>query len=119
MCAFTNSDSNDARTLTEQVSVQGGEYNNTVESCTSACNAAGYVKAGVEFANQCCTPFTSSLNELPFSNQTFAAQGCGDSINNGGSLIDNKNCMLACSGDSIENCGGPNALVLYNYGGGT
>ncbi|KAF8258929.1 hypothetical protein EI94DRAFT_1707538 [Lactarius quietus] len=69
------SDSNDARTLTEQVCVQGGEYNNTVENYISACSAAGYVKAGQEFANQLW--------------------------------------------HSFENCGGADALILYNYVGST
>ena len=57
---FANSDSNDARTLTEKTPVDGA-YNNSVESCVGACGDAGYRLAGVEFAGECCTCFTSSL----------------------------------------------------------
>jgi len=34
-------------------------------------------------------------------------------MQNGGKPMDTKYCMLACSGDSSENCGGANSLVLY------
>jgi hypothetical protein len=43
-------------------------------------------------------------------------QGCGNSTN-GGKAIDPSNCIMACSGDSTENCGGPDALVLYYLDG--
>ena len=39
-------------------------------------------------------------------------QGCGNDTN-GVQLIDNSHCMMACSGDSTENCGGPDALIFY------
>ncbi len=58
---FANSDSTDARVLAERTLVKGGPEMNTVESCVGACNAAGYPLAGVEFANECCTCFASSL----------------------------------------------------------
>jgi len=88
-------DSTTARTLSVQVSVQGGKYNNTVENCVSACQAAGYTSyAGVEAADECW---------------------CGKSLNNYAAAIDPKNCLLACSGNSSEICGGPDALVLYVY----
>lgn len=60
MCAFANSDSNDARALSVQVSVEGGAYNNTVANCIDACVAGNYHGAGLEDAQQCCTPLTSS-----------------------------------------------------------
>ncbi|KAI9449322.1 WSC domain-containing protein [Lactarius psammicola] len=91
------SDSNDARLLTVQTSVNGGQFNNSVESCINACNTAGYPLAGVEFANECW---------------------CDNGLKNGGKSreIDTKNCMLACSGSSSEICGGANSLVLYYNG---
>ncbi len=57
---FANSDSNDARTLTVKTQVDSGIFNNSVEGCVSACGDAGYPLAGVEFADECCTFFTSS-----------------------------------------------------------
>ncbi|KAI9436641.1 WSC domain-containing protein [Lactarius indigo] len=83
-------DSNDARVLTVQKPV--GQHNNSVERCTDACKEGGYSLAGVEFAQQCW---------------------CDNNINNGGTQIDTKNCMLACSGNSSEICGGANSLVMY------
>ncbi len=56
---FANSDSNDRRFLTVRTIAIGGVSNNSVESCIGACEGAGYPLAGVEFANECCTCFTS------------------------------------------------------------
>jgi len=86
-------DSNDARTLTVQVSVTGGQYNNSVESCVPTCNAAGYSIAGVEFAEECW---------------------CDNKINNQGRIIDDSSCILPCSGNSLEFCGGANRLLIYS-----
>jgi len=58
---FANSDPDDARILAVRTLVQGGPELNSVKSCIGACEAAGYGLAGVEFANECCTCFTSSL----------------------------------------------------------
>jgi len=58
---FANSDSNDARILAKRTLVKGGPEMNSIESCTGACKDAGYVVAGMEFANKCCVCFTSSL----------------------------------------------------------
>ncbi|KAF8263711.1 WSC domain-containing protein [Lactarius quietus] len=93
------SDSITARTLSVKVSVtsQGDQDNNNVENCVNACEAAGYHYAGVEAADECW---------------------CGHSINNHAAAIDSKHCLLACPGKSTENCGGPNALVLYVYHSG-
>ncbi|KAF8268566.1 WSC domain-containing protein, partial [Lactarius quietus] len=79
------SDQNNARSLGEQTPVIGGGYNNTVENCVLACQDAGYGFAGLEFALQCW---------------------CGDAVLNGGEKIHPVHCMLACSGDSSERCGG-------------
>lgn len=40
------------RLLSNQVNVAGGSSNMTVSGCTSACSAAGYKLAGVEYASQ-------------------------------------------------------------------
>src|SRR6266702_6455493 len=63
------------------------------------------------FAQECCTCFTSSLQWVSSPVKTFAPQGCGNGIKNGGKKIDTKHCMLAWSGDSSEICGGANSHV--------
>ena len=68
-----NSDSNDARTLTEPQAVVGGQYNNTVENCTEACKSSGYSLAGVEFAQECCT--CSLFDGLPSPDQKSLLKG--------------------------------------------
>ena len=47
-------DSVSARSLPYTASVPGGSGAMTIELCQSACLAAGYVFAGVEYANECC-----------------------------------------------------------------
>ena len=42
------------RTLTTGMSVTGGSAAMTVELCTSACQAANFIYAGVEYAQECC-----------------------------------------------------------------
>ena len=107
----TNSDSNEMRTLDVHLPVEGGPYNNTVENCIEACREARYDLAGVEFASQCCTCYTLSLFDEICS--SFALQGCGNGVRNGGEMIDPGHCNLACSGDSSELCGGADSYNLY------
>lgn len=47
-------DSTAARTLTHQVSTDGGAADMTIALCTSACGSAGYKYAGAEYAGECC-----------------------------------------------------------------
>ena len=47
---FVNSDSNDVRTLTMQIT--GGL--NTVEYCLNTCKGYGYTSTGMEFGAECC-----------------------------------------------------------------
>jgi len=89
-------DSNNARALSVQVSVRGGQYNNTVDNCIDACIDRNYRAAGVEFAQECW---------------------CGNSIDNGAMAMSMSYCQLACSGDSTEYCGGANAFLLYYLDG--
>ena len=50
---------------------------------------------------------------------SFALQGCDNVINNwhpsdgNKTGIDTGHCVLACSGDSSEICGGANSLLVY------
>ena len=55
MCVVQNSDNVDARTLTTEVSVTGGQYELTVEKCIQQCMNDGFRGAGVELGQQCCT----------------------------------------------------------------
>ena len=106
-----NSDSVNARTLTTEVSVEGGQYDLTVEKCVDQCINYGFTRAGVELGQQCCTQFLLLISMIvPLTN--LGLQGCGNSTN-GGQEIEPSNCMMACSGDSTEICGGPNALTYY------
>ena len=54
MC-FVNSDTNDARILSQPKNVTGGQFLNSVETCIEACRVANYPYAGVEFGVECCT----------------------------------------------------------------
>lgn len=48
-----------ARTLTVGTNPVGGAANNSVESCTAACSAAGYHLAGMEYSAECCMYYPS------------------------------------------------------------
>jgi len=65
----------------------------TVEKCTAACAAAGYILAGVEYASECY---------------------CGNTIANG-AVLASDGCTMTCAGNSSEICGGPGRLNIYNY----
>ena len=50
---FPISDGN-PRALSVGTTPIGGSTNNSIESCTAACFAAGYPLAGVEYSDECC-----------------------------------------------------------------
>ena len=52
--ANANSEGTTGRTLTTGVGVTGGGAAMTVALCTSACQAANFIYAGVEYAGECC-----------------------------------------------------------------
>lgn len=49
------SDNTTGRTLGNQVQVSGGASGMSIEACETACKAAGYTIAGVEYSGECCT----------------------------------------------------------------
>jgi WSC domain len=49
-------DNVNARTLANYIIVPGGQGATTIETCQAACKAAGYLLAGIEYANECCKP---------------------------------------------------------------
>ena len=59
--AFANSDGN-PRAISVGTTPVGGAANNSVESCTAACFAAGYPIAGVEYSDECCTSAYSPMS---------------------------------------------------------
>lgn len=81
------------RTLTVGVAITGGL---TMEKCTAACYNAGLPLAGSEYAGECY---------------------CGSTFANGGAPAPAADCNMLCSGNSLEFCGGPNRLTVYNYTG--
>ncbi|KAF7327564.1 Copper radical oxidase [Mycena kentingensis (nom. inval.)] len=82
------------RTLLDGMNIPGSQV--SLETCTSACFAAGMPLAGTEFADECY---------------------CGMAISNGGISEPLTDCSMVCAGNSSEFCGGPNRLTLYNYTG--
>lgn len=87
-------DSVAARTLSTPVFPAGGL---TIEKCVSACQAAGFILAGVEYGGEC------------FCDNVFR--------NGGGPAPDgNAQCNMACTGNPAQICGGPNRLNVYRYG---
>jgi hypothetical protein len=81
-------DNVNGRALPNQVAVSG----NTIETCTAACNTAGYSLAGMEYSVECW---------------------CGNSVGAGGALATASDCNMPCSGNNLEFCGGPNRLTVY------
>ena len=65
---FTNSDSNDARTLSVPIDLSYNYGNFTVEKCVDACQEFGnYPYVGVEVGIECC--MCHLFDELPSSDQ--------------------------------------------------
>ena len=63
-CGRTISDSYGQGSLTSRANVD--QFDNSVETCTSACHGGGFSLAGMVLAQQCCTHFASvSLMSFP------------------------------------------------------
>jgi hypothetical protein len=105
------------RTLTVGMATTDGSGALTVALCTSACQSAGYVFAGVEYAGECCASLLPSL--AIFSNLNMDID-CGNIIANGGGPAPDglTGCNMLCNGNSSEYCGGPNRLDMYSFNGG-
>ncbi|KAJ7176173.1 WSC domain-containing protein [Mycena crocata] len=82
-------DANSQRTLNNGISFSSQSL--TVESCQSACGAAGYKYAGVEYSQECW---------------------CASSITAGVSTT-NSGCNMACTGAAGQICGGGNRISIY------
>jgi WSC domain len=84
------------RALPNGVGTTGGSAALTVSLCTSACQTAGYVLAGVEYSGECY---------------------CANTVQNGGILAPDglTGCNMLCNGNKSEFCGGGGRLNLYDY----
>ncbi|KDR70761.1 hypothetical protein GALMADRAFT_1346310 [Galerina marginata CBS 339.88] len=84
---FQDRPANQPRVLGTQLTISGV----TAESCTSACKAAGFALAGLEFGQECwCATYMSLVSPLPDSQ-----------------------CNMVCNADSTEICGSANILAVY------
>lgn len=81
-----------ARTLSLQVKIPRG---NSVLDCTTACRAAGYRIAGVEWGNECFCDNTINFN------RPSGLEGCD----------------MVCDGNKLEFCGGAQKLNIYEFEG--
>ncbi|TQV98829.1 hypothetical protein V2A60_007475 [Cordyceps javanica] len=72
----------------------GGNSAMTNEGCQNACQSAGYVIAGTEYAGECW---------------------CGNAVGGGNGLAPDGDtrCNMTCKGSSAETCGGPDRLTVY------
>ncbi len=106
---FNRSDSTGARSLHHFV---GGFPFLTVQSCLDQCESLGFGLAGLEFIHACCGYLIPPYP--PFKLITSPFLVCGNAL-----LFDygcSDNCSAACSGNSTQICGGPNALSIYETG---
>jgi hypothetical protein len=55
---------NNGRALPNGVTTPGGSALMTVALCTSSCQAAGYLLAGVEYSGECCKALVCSLKSV-------------------------------------------------------
>ena len=67
----------------------------TIESCINTCISNGYKVAGLQYSNQCF---------------------CDNQIRNSGTLGQEADCGMACSGAAGQKCGGPNRDSVYAIG---
>ncbi|KAM5541687.1 hypothetical protein V8D89_004668 [Ganoderma adspersum] len=71
----------------------------TAETCVAHCAARGHTLAGVEYARECY---------------------CGSSfVNGGGAVLADAKCDMACAGDAVHVCGGPDALTVFQKAAST
>lgn len=106
------------KALANGVDVPGGGDNMTVIECTSACGAAGYTLAGVEYASKssfgCACPGTSVCSHIA-SGQCFCDNYLAASATN----VTLKDCNMPCNGNSSEFCGAGNHMNIYSSGSTT
>ena len=64
----------------------------TNQMCAQFCFSKGYTYAGTEYTTQCF---------------------CGSQLATGGVKAADGDCSMACGGDGLQPCGGPNRLTLF------
>ncbi|KAI4257110.1 MAG: hypothetical protein L6R42_005853, partial [Xanthoria sp. 1 TBL-2021] len=67
----------------------------TQGKCITACQAAGYTVAGMEYSNECY---------------------CGKALINGPAVAAETQCSSSCSGDATQKCGGASRMTIFAIG---
>lgn len=81
----------------------------TPAKCQAICEAQGFNLAGVEYGRECCKSlFLGIIFPLLIRNGLI----CGNTIM-GNNRPSAGICNMACTGDSTQKCGGPNAINIY------
>lgn len=100
------------KSLANGVQVPGGGSNLTVSSCTTACGAAGYTLAGVEYAGgETALCHTSDVSAL-----TASECYCDNYLASSASNTTLSQCNMPCNGNSSEFCGAGNRMNIYASG---
>ncbi|KFZ14005.1 hypothetical protein V501_03442 [Pseudogymnoascus sp. VKM F-4519 (FW-2642)] len=86
-------DSTSGRTL--QTSVEGGDANQSHETCTAACIALGFRFAGTEYGQECWCADSLASTGVP------APDG-------------NEQCDMPCAGNPSQKCGGKDRINVYD-----
>ncbi|KNZ82368.1 WSC domain-containing protein 2, partial [Termitomyces sp. J132] len=72
---------------------QGGNPNNTIQSCVTTCASQNYIIAGTEFAD------------------------CGNTLVEDALIAADSTCNMGCAGNTTQACGGPNRVSVYTSTG--
>jgi hypothetical protein len=90
-----STDEINARALQNQVQIAGGPGAMSVENCNYRCEVDDYLLSGVEFGHECW---------------------CDHALNGEYHVkVDDSECNMECSGNSMQSCGGANRIAIYEY----
>ncbi|KXX73991.1 putative fungistatic metabolite [Madurella mycetomatis] len=66
----------------------------TIDGCANYCLNSGYLWFGLEYTAECY---------------------CGNELNTNSTNVDDTECIMPCSGNPDEDCGGPDRLSVYQW----
>jgi WSC domain len=90
-----------ARALNAAYSESPNGQSTSISSCIAFCDSQGAYLSGIEYGYQCfCGPSLDNGSKINVNASSISSK------NNGG-------CSTTCKGDSSQNCGGPNALLVF------
>ena len=95
----------------------------TVHICTNYCNDLKLSHAGLENGTECCEcrsrcclqGFLCFLEFVVLITH-FGMPVCGNVLTDGATKLPNGDCLVPCTGDSSQYCGGAVSLSLYSSG---